>query len=133
MADQGVIELTVDSRQHCLKLSAAQMDALQQRGASMPLEPGRHILTLQPPSETRAESAKPGFTEPAVIFWIYGGRVINQRTQVPVSATWASLQGYGDSLVLEVLEAATLCALFPPTLDNPVSAGDGLKVSILRP
>ncbi len=133
MVDQGVTELTVDSRQHCLRLSAEQMDVLQQRGASMPLEPGRHSITLQPPPETQAESATTGFAEPAVILWIYGGRVINQRTQVPVNATWASLQGYGDSLILEVLEAATLCALFPPTPAHPGFAGDGLKVSILRP
>lgn len=137
MAEQGVAELTVDSRQHCLPLSPDQMDALQRQGASLSLDPGRYRITLQPlGTESEADSAAghtDGLTEPTVMLWIYGGRVINQRTQVPVSATWASLQGYGDSLVLEVLEvleATTLCAFFPPTPEGHVPSGEGLRLLI---
>jgi hypothetical protein len=132
MADQGEAELTVDGRQHCLKLSAEQMDALQRQGASMRLDPGCHVITLDPPAEPQGASTTAGLTEPTVMLWIYGGRVIHQRTQVPVNATWASLRGYGDSLILEVVEAATVCALFPPTLDSSADAGDGLRLAILH-
>jgi hypothetical protein len=38
--------------------------------------------------------------------------VINQKTGVEVGATWSSLNGFDDTLTLEVLEPATLCAFF---------------------
>ncbi len=46
------------------------------------------------------------------LVWIYGGTVINKKTRVPVSATWSTLNGYHDSLTLEVRETSTLCAFF---------------------
>jgi len=65
-----------------------------------------------------------------VLLWLSGGRVINQKTRVPVSSTWSTLNGYGDSLVLEVLEPTTLNAFF---VDTYVEDNEGeMIVSIER-
>ena len=50
--------------------------------------------------------------EPLVLLWIHGGKFINQKTHVPVNATWTTLNGYDETLCLQVLEPATLHAFF---------------------
>jgi hypothetical protein len=60
--------------------------------------------------------------EPMVMLWIYGGRVINRKTKIPVEATWVTLNGYADALNLQVLEPATLCAFF---IDTHVDDNEG--------
>lgn len=51
-------------------------------------------------------------SEPVVMLWIYGGRFINQDTGVEVDATWVTLNGYEDTLTLEVRESVTVAAFF---------------------
>ncbi|HEY9887237.1 MAG TPA: hypothetical protein V6D02_02485, partial [Candidatus Obscuribacterales bacterium] len=71
-----------------------------------------------------------GAAEPVVLLWIYGGKVINKKTNVEVGATWASLNGFDDALVMDVVEPATLCAFF---FDTHTSDNEGeLTLSVVR-
>lgn len=75
------------------------------------LQPGTYTIKLKSGSfDYRTESGHVG--EPLVLLWIYGGKVVNQKTDVEVRATWSSLNGYGDTLILRVIEPATLCGFF---------------------
>ncbi|MEA5465324.1 hypothetical protein VB741_16480 [Leptothoe sp. PORK10 BA2] len=94
------------------------MNAIQDNGVSVTLDPGTNVVKLRDSgvSYTTGTGAK---AEPWLLFWIYGGKVINQKTNVEVQATWASLNGYDDSLVIDVIESATLCAfLFDTSTGN---------------
>jgi hypothetical protein len=64
------------------------------------------------------------------MLWIYGGKVVNQKTNVPAASTWSTLNGLDDTLTLEVLEPATLCAFFFDTYsaDNQ----GAVELSIVR-
>lgn len=78
---------------------------------SVQLEAGINLVKIRAGSfDYRSATGHEG--EPLVMLWIYGGKVINQKTGVPVGATWSTLNGYDDALTLEVLEPATLCAFF---------------------
>ena len=66
--------------------------------------------------------------EPFVLLWIHGGTVINQKTGVPVSSTWTTLNGYDDTLILNVREPATLCAFFVDTYPDDNSGEVTLSV-----
>ena len=109
--DAGIsMDLKVHSRHHCYRPSPEQMTAIQDRGVSVTLNPGLQVVKLleRDTSDAHEIAAK---VEPWILLWIYGGKVINSKTNVEVVATWASLRGYGDALTIEVLEPATLCAL----------------------
>ncbi|MBW4661990.1 MAG: hypothetical protein KME15_25295 [Drouetiella hepatica Uher 2000/2452] len=96
---------------------------------SVPLEPGINIVKIQ--SGTFGyRSAAGGTGEPLVLLWIYGGKVVNKKTNVEVNATWSSLNGYDDTLTLEVRETATLCAFF---FDTHLEDNDGeVNLSVVR-
>lgn len=80
------------------------------------LAPGKHVIRIK--SGAFGYGVSPETTEPLVLLWIFGGKVINHATQVPVAATWSTLNGYEDELVLDVLEPATLHAFFFDTHIN---------------
>ncbi len=124
-----VTDLVVHSKHNCFQFSPEQMEALQNKGVSARLEPGTTIVKIRSGSfGYRAEADHQN--EPLVLLWIYGGKVINQKTNVPVNATWVSLNGYDDALVMEVVEPATLCAFFFDTYleDND----EELTLSVVR-
>ena len=106
------MRLVVDSRDHCYVLDESRLNALQSTGNSTQLDPGTYVIRI----EKGAFKYRPGneqfLPEPWVMLWIYGGRVINKKTNVAVGATWTSLNGYSDTLILEVIETTTLCGLF---------------------
>jgi phosphate transport system substrate-binding protein len=108
--DFAISTFTVNSRANCFVLEPHQMQRLQSEvGVSKALEPGNYIIRIK----SGSFSYRSGNTgEPLVMLWIYGGRVMNLQTQVPVEATWSTLNGYDDSLHLQVFEPATLCAFF---------------------
>jgi phosphate transport system substrate-binding protein len=108
--DFAISTFTVNSRANCFVLEPHQMQRLQSEvGVSKALEPGNYIIRIR----SGSFSYRSGNTgEPLVMLWIYGGRVMNLQTQVPVEATWSTLNGYEDSLHLQVFEPATLCAFF---------------------
>lgn len=107
-----VTDLTVDSKRNCLFLDADLLQKIQQETAvTTTLEAGTNVIKIRSGKfNYQATSGHQG--EPVVLLWIYGGKVINKKTNVEVSATWSSLNGYDDTLTLEVLEPATLCAFF---------------------
>lgn len=123
-----VTDLTVHSKHNCFQFGPEQMEALQQTGVSVQLEPGTNIVKIR--AGSFGHGAETQRNEPVVLLWIYGGRVINQKTNVAVNATWVSLNGYDDALVMEVVESATLCAFFFDTYleDN----NEELTLSIVR-
>lgn len=106
-----VTELKVHSQQHCCLLSSEQMKMIEETSASTMLERGTNIVKIREGAfNYRSGSGHSG--EPVVLLWIYGGKMINKKTEVEVGSTWSTLNGYDDSLVLEVIEPVTLCAFF---------------------
>ncbi|MEM1255596.1 MAG: hypothetical protein AAGI69_24420 [Cyanobacteria bacterium P01_H01_bin.21] len=113
-----VMELKVHSRNNCYRLSPEQLNAIQNNGVSVTLKPGTNIVKLLENNTpyTIGTGAK---AEPWVLLWIYGGKFINKKTNVEVVSTWASLTGYDDSLTIDIVESATLCAfLLAPSTDS---------------
>ncbi|MFM7423745.1 MAG: hypothetical protein ACKO7W_01875 [Elainella sp.] len=125
-----VTELKVHNRYNCYALGESTMNYLQNEVAvSVKLEPGTNLIQISSGSFSyRTDDGEAG--EPLVMLWIYGGKVINRKTGVPVNATWSSLNGYDDVLTLEVLEPATLCAFF---FDTYIDDNEGeVQLSIAR-
>lgn len=125
-----VTDLKVHSKQNCFFLDEGLLQKLQQETAvSTPLEPGTTVVKIRDGAfNYQASSGHQG--EPLVLLWIYGGKVINKKTGVPVGATWSTLNGYDDTLTLEVLEPSTLCAFF---FDTHVEDNDGeVLLSVVR-
>lgn len=114
MAEQPSVqeELIVHSQRNCLLIDSESMGRLQREvSVSRQLQPGLYSIKLRSGAfDYRIDSGHAG--EPMVLLWIYGGRVVNQKTGVEVGATWSSLNGYGDLLLLRVIEPATLCGFF---------------------
>lgn len=148
MLGQVIGELKVNSQKNCFTVTPEQMHRLQTEVAvSTQLEPGINIVKIRslggrwpaadrvaaPQENRQPSSASPASgpaSEPWVLLWIYGGRVINQQTHVEVQATWASLNGEADVLTLEVKATAQLCAFFFAT---PPHGHDGsVTLSIAR-
>ena len=122
-----VTDLKVHSKHHCYQLSPEQMQSIQDSGVSMKLESGTNIVKIL---EDASDDAVKSLFEPVVLLWIYGGKVINKKTNIEVAATWASLNGYDDALVMDVIEPATLCAF---CFDTPTSNNDGeMTLSVVR-
>ena len=130
MESSVVTELKVHSKDNCYRLSPAQMNAIQDNGVSVPLTPGTNVVQLLE-TDTPYTTGTGAKAEPWILLWIYGGKVINQRTNVEVVATWASLNGYDDSITLEVIEPATLCALLFDTNTGNHSGELTLSVTVL--
>jgi hypothetical protein len=124
-----VTDLKVHSKDNCFILSPDQIQRLQNEvSVSTVLEPGTNLVKIK--SGAFSYQGADGRGEPSVLLWIYGGSVINQKTNVLVSTTWVSLNGYDDVLTLDVRAAATLCAFF---LDTHRDDNDGeLYLSVVR-
>jgi hypothetical protein len=110
-----ITDVVVHSRRNAFLLSAEEMQHIQDHvAAKTHLASGLYEIKITDGSfDYQSQTGEPG--EPLAILWIYGGRVINKATNVPVMATWSTLSGYGDILTLEVLDSATLCAFFIDT------------------
>jgi hypothetical protein len=106
-----VTELKVHSQQHCCLLTSEQMKMIEETAVSTVLERGTNIIKIREGAfNYRSGTGHAG--EPLVLLWIYGGKMINQKTEVEVGATWSTLNGYDDALILEVIEPTALCAFF---------------------
>ncbi|MEA5452126.1 substrate-binding domain-containing protein [Leptolyngbya sp. CCNP1308] len=114
--------VAVHSRHNAVLLDGSQMQHLQdQVAATYSLDPGSYILRLRAGSFNYGNAPNAG--EPWVLLWIYGGKVSNLKTGVWVNGTWSTLNGYADTLSLEVDEPAQLCAFFIDTFpENNTSA-----------
>ncbi|NJL48438.1 MAG: DUF4912 domain-containing protein [Leptolyngbyaceae cyanobacterium SM2_5_2] len=106
--------LTLHSRHHAVLLDAGQMQHLQEHVAvGYSLDPGSYIVRIKEGAFSYGDPSQPG--EPLVMLWIYGGKVTNLKTEVSVDATWSTLNGYADTLSLEVDEPAQMRAFFIDT------------------
>jgi len=125
----AIQHLTVHSRHNCHLLDDQRMKQLQDTAVSHPLEPGIYVVRIKSGAFGYGSELFPT-GEPMVVFWIYGGTVINKKTRVPVGATWSTLNGYHDSLTLEVRETSTLCAFF---FDSYLEDNQGeVTISVVR-
>jgi phosphate transport system substrate-binding protein len=106
-----IATLKVHSQHNCYVLDAQTMQQIQDKAVSQTLEPGHYLIKIQSGS-FGYHSGPESVGEPLVLLWIYGGKVINQKTKVEVGSTWSSLNGYDDLLTLQVRETATLSAFF---------------------
>lgn len=121
--------VTVHSRHNAVLLRGNQMQYLQdQVAATYSLDPGSYILRIKAGTFSYGDDSQSG--EPWVLLWIYGGQVSNLKTGVWVNGTWSTLNGYADTLSLEVDEPAQLCAFFIDTFpENNTSA---ITLSVIR-
>ena len=121
--------LTVHSRNNCFVLNSERMKNLQETAVSKMLEPGIYVVRIKSGIFSYSSNVNQG-GQPIVLLWVYGGKVINKKTKVPVAATWSTLNGYDDTLTLEVLETATLSTFF---FDTYLDDNDGeVTVSVAR-
>jgi phosphate transport system substrate-binding protein len=125
----SIANLKVHSQHNCYVLDPRTMEQIQDKAVSKTLEPGHYLIKIQ--SGTFGYHSGPDSVgEPLVLMWIYGGKVINQKTKVEVGSTWSSLNGYDDLLTLHVRETATLSAFF---FDTEVDDNQGeVNLSIVR-
>ncbi|MEM9486573.1 MAG: DUF4912 domain-containing protein, partial [Cyanobacteria bacterium P01_F01_bin.116] len=121
--------LTIHSQAHTYTLDEQQMSVLQTTAQRISLTPGCYILTLDA-KNIAADLSAPGAKEPSIILWIYGGRFINQQTNIDATSTWITLNGYTDSLTLDVLEPTNVCAFFFDTA--PKTDSHQLTLLILK-
>ncbi|MBX2864874.1 MAG: DUF4912 domain-containing protein [Leptolyngbyaceae cyanobacterium MAG.088] len=105
----------VHSRNNAVMFDEGQLGHIESDVAvTHQLTPGIYTLRLRDGVfNYDADDSHPG--EPFVLLWIHGGTVINQKTGVPVSSTWTTLNGYDDTLLLNVKEPVKLCAFFVDT------------------
>jgi hypothetical protein len=124
-----VKDITIHSRENCYQFTPEQMQAIESKSASLRLEAGTNIIKIQ--KGLFNSHATPGSKgEPVVLLWIYGGKFANQKTNVEVEASWSTLNGYEDALVLQVSEPASLCAFF---FDTDLEDNEGeIQLSIVR-
>ncbi|MDY7021656.1 MAG: DUF4912 domain-containing protein [Cyanobacteriota bacterium] len=123
----AIQHLTVDSRRNCHLLTPACMKQVQEKAVSLSLEPGIYVLRIK----SGTFGYGPTFVgEPFIILWIYGGQVINKKTRVPVAATWSTLNGYHETLTLEVQETSQLSAFFFDTY--PDDNEGAVTLSVVR-
>lgn len=103
--------LRVHSRENCFLLDSEAMKNLQRTAVSRSLKPGTYHFKIKSGTFSYGSDGQES-GEPVLLLWIYGGRVINKKTNVEVRATWSTLNGYDETLVLEVLETAVLSVFF---------------------
>ncbi|NEO53018.1 MAG: DUF4912 domain-containing protein [Okeania sp. SIO3B5] len=112
--DCEIQHLVVHSRNNCYSLSDAQIKGLQETAVSQTLEPGIYVMRIKSGTFGYGSNVCPS-GEPFVLLWIFGGKVKNQKTNIPVGQTWSTLNGYQETLTLEVLETTTLYVFFVDT------------------
>lgn len=105
------------------------MQTIETQSASLPLEAGTNIIKIQR-GDFKSHAVAGSKGEPIVLLWIYGGRFVNQKAGVEVEASWSTLNGYNDALVLEVATPTTLCAFF---FDTNLEDNEGeVELSVVR-
>ncbi len=125
-----VTDLKIHSKHNCYKLDAQAMEKLQAETAvSSPLQPGTYVIRIRSGGfNYQGDESQSG--EPLVMLWIYGGQFINKKTNITVGATWSTLNGFDDTLTLDVVETTTLCAFF---FDSYLEDNEGeLTLSIVK-
>jgi phosphate transport system substrate-binding protein len=107
--------ITLNATTNAFLLDGDQVNRLQhQTAVSKDLQPGHYQVRITQGSFSyRPLTEHAG--EPLVMLWMKGGQVVNAKTNHPVSGAWTTLNGYGDTLDLQVVEPTTLLAFFVDT------------------
>jgi hypothetical protein len=133
--EEGMSILTIDTKNNCYVINAEQMNHLQQNVATtFTFEKGNFEIRISDGRYKYAHSKTEG--EPFVLLWIYaveGSTFINQNTGFEVGATWTTLNGYNDSLKLEVKRRTVLNALFFDVNNNDNSGSIDLLITSNKP
>ena len=127
--DCEIQHLVVHSRNNCYSLNDAQIKGLQETAVSETLEPGIYVMRIKSGTFGYGSNVCPS-GEPFVLLWIFGGKVKNKKTNIPVEQTWSTLNGYQETLTLEVLETTTLYVFFIDTY--PDDNNGELTVSVAK-
>ncbi|NER08239.1 MAG: DUF4912 domain-containing protein, partial [Okeania sp. SIO3C4] len=127
--DCEIQHLVVDSRNNCYSLNDEQIKGLQETAVSKTLEPGIYIVRIKSGTFGYGSDTCPS-GEPFVLLWIFGGKVKNKKTNIPVEQTWSTLNGSHETLTLEVLETTTLYVFFVDTYTD--DNGGELTVSVAK-
>ncbi|MEH2316398.1 hypothetical protein [Nostoc sp.] len=127
--------LTIDTKNNCYVIDRDQMNNLQQNVAtSFTFEKGTFDIKITDGRYSYAQSKTEG--EPFVLLWIYGAdgsTFINKSTGFEVGATWTTLNGYNDTLKLEVKKKAVLNALFFDVNNADNSGAINLSITSNKP
>lgn len=118
--------ITVDSQQNCVEIKPEWMDHLQKVAAEATLEPGTYVLRINSGNVSYGPEDN---GKPFALLWIYGGKFIDLQTGSQNIATWETLNGYGDTITLEVKKTVTVNALFLDT--NKADNKGQVSISIL--
>ncbi|MBE9040309.1 hypothetical protein IQ235_05820 [Oscillatoriales cyanobacterium LEGE 11467] len=106
--------LTIDPKENCYVIDPNQMEYLQNNvAASVTLDRGTHVIRITSGRYSFSSSQTTG--EPWVVLWMYGvdgSTFTNKNTGATIGATWTTLNGYDDTLTLEVSDRVVVCALF---------------------
>ena len=112
--EENMSILTIDTKNNCYVIDPNQMNNLQQNVAStFTFDKGTFDIRITGGRYRHVNTEAEG--SPSIIVWVYGvdgSTFINKATGNEIGATWTTLNGYNDSLKLEVKEKAVLCALF---------------------
>jgi hypothetical protein len=131
VAEKSQVEdLVVHTQRNCYYIEPESARKLKQEtSASRILQPGTYIVRIKSDAFSyRSDFNRLG--EPWILLWIYGGKIVNRKTNIEVNSTWTTLNGYADVLVLDVRETTTLSAFF---LDTFLSdRGGGAVLSLIR-
>ncbi|NEP75239.1 MAG: DUF4912 domain-containing protein, partial [Okeania sp. SIO2G4] len=127
--DCEIQHLVVHSHNNCYSLNDAQIKGLQETAVSKTLEPGIYVARIKSGTFGYGSNICPS-GEPFVLLWIFGGKVKNKKTNIPVGQTWSTLNGYHETLTLEVLETTTLYVFFVDTY--PDDNNGELTVSVAK-
>ena len=122
--------LTIDPKENCYVIDPNHMEYLQNNvAASATLDRGTHVIRITSGRYRCADSETAG--EPWVVLWMYGvdgSTFVNKNTGVEIGATWTTLNGYDDSLTLEVSNQVVVCALFLDLQHNRESSSIELAI-----
>ncbi|MHC0062585.1 hypothetical protein ACWATR_06610 [Nostoc sp. UIC 10890] len=133
--EENMSLLTIDTKNNCYVIDSDQMNNLQQNVAtSFTFEKGTFDIKISGGRYSYAQSKTEG--EPFVLLWIYGAdgsTFINKNTGFEVGATWTTLNGYNDSLKLEVTKKAVLNALFFDVNSADNSGAINLSITSSKP
>lgn len=125
----AVQTVQVHSQHHKIPLTPEQAGHLQAASVTHSLASGLYILRIREGAfNYDGDDSHPG--EPFVLIWLQGGTVMNYKTQVPVTTTWSTLNGYADTLTLSVTSPTTLYAFFIDTF--PEDNVDAVTLSVIK-
>jgi len=127
--------LTIDTKNNCYVIDSEQMNHLQQNVAnSFTLDQGSYDIKITSGIYKYAKTKTAG--EPFVLLWVYGvdgSTFVNQNTGFETGATWTTLNGYHDTLKIEVKEKAVLCGLFFDVNQSENSGSVQLAITSNKP